>query len=810
VSKPSDNSNFQQLDGAVARELHDLCTRLYDQVITVEELAELNQLLDSSPAARQFYLRYVSLHSMLLTNAGKHRQVEAEVLGRHVAAFAENDETVEDGSYTALLPKADSGSRWFPRKSWAAIAASLFIVTVTTLWAIRASNDQVEIASKGVEVPALQPAASNRVEQRVSVTRLSYISPAVRWLQPNDAFLPKSIVPVGSVLALAEGEIELTYSTGTKLLLIGPAEFLLEESGGKLRRGGLVASVTEEGHGFKIETPNGKIVDLGTEFGVAVDDFGVSEVSVFQGKVEAFPLGSKSNGKKIELTKGHGLQWNQDNLIPLDADMRRFATSVLDRKIPTDQTGGQASLVDRFREAVLNSKKWKALGNVQATTAGLRLLGDSEPGKQSYLVSAKQFDPALGPVTVTCDFQFIEPSSEGTPAFSMLTRSADQRGTALEPWSGTLASGVRCSFGSEGNSKEGLLQAGVKLEADREMVSISWNGFLVPTPGTAYRVVMRDDGVNVSFTVSLRDDLSTSKTVTCRSLFRGKSSFVALEGSMLGTTLIERVEISQDRSTTSLASYADFSSLLLDDHEQQEIEQQQLAALVPSDAVLVLHDDFSDGELDTQKWMSLGEVVMRDGVAQLGMPNTDAHIDTWRARPYLLTREPLDPNAGTLTIIGKISFTDNFLAGYGATFAVMTRADDQRGSGPGWENSVLRRGIRANFWPAAWDTEHSLEIHEKPAANTVTLLATQGVQVDPKARLYLFRVVDYGEFVTLTIVDPRKPEAVMTISSPTTSALKQGFVGFESCWGSPVTLDDVQIYQSKRPTRQSSASTDGE
>ena len=43
------------------------------------------------------------------------------------------------------------------------------------------------------------------------------------------------------------------------------------------RRGELVARVPEAGHGFTIETPHGKVVDLGTEFGVVVDDFGLGD-----------------------------------------------------------------------------------------------------------------------------------------------------------------------------------------------------------------------------------------------------------------------------------------------------------------------------------------------------------------------------------------------------------------------------------------------------------------------------------------------------------------------------------------------------
>jgi hypothetical protein len=597
------------------------------------------------------------------------------------------------------------------------------------------------------------------------------------------------------VLALTEGEIELTYGTGTKILLVGPAEFVVDAAGGKLHRGGLVASVTEAGHGFTIETPNGKIVDLGTEFGVAVDDFGFSEVSVFHGKVEAFPLGSRSQGKKFELTKGHGLQWNENDLIPLEADLRRFATSVVDLKSGGGPADVDGSLVDRFHTAALDGQKWKSHGDVRTTTTGLKLTGGEDSGNRPYLISAEQFDPAQGPITVTCDFRFADRESANSTSLSILTRSADVRGIALPPWSGTLAFCARCSYGSDSESGEGILRAGVKMESDRELTSISGRGFLSPAPGTPYRVVMRDDGINISFTLSQRDQPSTSQTVTCRSLFRGQSNYVALEGSSLGATLIERVEISQDLSTIPLSSYAEFSSLLFHGHKQYEMEKRVLASWSRDLGVPVLQDDFDTEQLDPTQWMYLGDVQARAGAAQLGTPNAQEHIDTWKARPYLLTRKRLDPSAGTLTILGRISFADNFLTGYGASFAVMTRADDRRGHGPGWENSVLQRGVRANFWPAAWDTEHNLEIHEKPAANTITLLATQGVQVDSKVRSYLFRVVDDGQSVALTIVDPLHPEVMMTVSAPATSAANQGFIGFESCWGSPVTLDDVRIYQ---------------
>ena len=137
------------------------------------------------------------------------------------------------------------------------------------------------------------------------VAEVTYVSNSAIWQNPNGSYAIASHVRSGQTLTLERGQIELTYLSGAKLLLTGPTEFLVQPAGGKLRRGELVARVPEAGHGFTIETPHGKVVDLGTEFGVVVDDFGVSQVSVFEGKVETFPTGTiRSTRDKIELTSG--------------------------------------------------------------------------------------------------------------------------------------------------------------------------------------------------------------------------------------------------------------------------------------------------------------------------------------------------------------------------------------------------------------------------------------------------------------------------------------------------------------------------
>jgi hypothetical protein len=308
-------------------------------------------------------------------------------------------------------------------------------------------------------------------------------------------------------------------------------------------------------------------------------------------------------------------------------------------------------------------------------------------------------------------------------------------------------------------------------------------------------VILRDDGVNITFTISHRDDPSEAKTVTFRSLFRGRTNYVALEGPSAGAVLVDRVEISQDLTTRSFSSYSDFADLVVDSRERLRLELELLEHLAPAGAELIMQDDFQGETLDATRWTTLGEVQLQDGHVQLGLPNPDGHIDTWKERPYLLTSKPIAVKSGPLTILGKISFAKNFLSGYGASFAVMTRASNQPGHASGWEKFVLRQGVRANFWPAAWDTQHSLEVHEFLAPDSIELLSTQGVKVDPNVQSYLFRAIDDGQSIELTILDPVRPEQPMTIHSTTTLVNDQGYVGFESTWGSPVTLDSIRIYQ---------------
>ncbi|MEQ9410234.1 MAG: FecR family protein [Fuerstiella sp.] len=93
------------------------------------------------------------------------------------------------------------------------------------------------------------------------------------------------------IVRLFAGSVELTFDKGAVVTVDGPVEFRPLSTGQlEIRRGRLLASVPQKAIGFTVSTPTSKIVDLGTEFEVAVNDAGESDVRVLRGEVEVAPI----------------------------------------------------------------------------------------------------------------------------------------------------------------------------------------------------------------------------------------------------------------------------------------------------------------------------------------------------------------------------------------------------------------------------------------------------------------------------------------------------------------------------------------
>ena len=750
--------------------LQNLLESVCDQSINPSELEELGVLLAADKRVRDYYLEYLSLHCALQT-----------------CSLTTADSYLTDSCGCDI---EGTPQRYLSLRRVAAILAIAATVAAAAVG--------LHLRSNRVDMPLIISRSENRrVDAELPpVARVTQLSDDILWQNPNESVALQSHVSVGHSLQLSRGEMHLTYATGVELQLSGPADFVIGPTGGRLLRGGVRAVVPEKGRGFTIETPNGRVIDLGTEFGVAVDDFGVSEVNVFQGMVDMVSDIRGEGSQTMRLTKGEAVQWNSDTFVRLKAAATAFGGS--SPVMSGNRLQDSRPVIDeRFLEPELSDSEWSALGNVELKSGSLRLQDSGDSTKVPYLITTREFAPENGPLTLIADIRFTNVDPTSAPSFAMLTRSANERSTSVKDPIRTMRTCVRCSFKSEPDSPSGTIEVATKLDRYCPLTNMEWRGFDQVRENVPYRLTMRDDGINVTFTVALRDDPSVNKTVTCRSLFRGKQNYVVFEGPRNGEVAVDRIQLFQDGIGKDLAQNESKSAAAADDGpEGMQVISDQLASMAPADGTLVVSDNFEASAINEDIWTTLDDVTLINGRVQLGKPNGRQHINTYKPRPYLLTRKRFSPLDGALTIVGTAEFDKNFLNEYGGSFAVMTRADNARGNGPGWEYSILQTGIRENFWPAAWGNQHNLEVHEKPSPASLSLLVSEGLQINPKAREYLFKVVDDGDLVTLTIQDTHNATIKKTVSVHTSSALNDGFIGFESCWGCPVWLDNVRIYQS--------------
>ncbi|MEM7478736.1 MAG: FecR family protein, partial [Planctomycetota bacterium] len=96
-------------------------------------------------------------------------------------------------------------------------------------------------------------------------------------------------------LHLIAGQVQLRLINGVELDLVGPAQFSMRSDAlFDLKSGQLTALVPPPAVGFTVTTPASKVVDLGTEFSVSVDDLGATGVRVLTGEVEVESTGSEA------------------------------------------------------------------------------------------------------------------------------------------------------------------------------------------------------------------------------------------------------------------------------------------------------------------------------------------------------------------------------------------------------------------------------------------------------------------------------------------------------------------------------------
>ena len=107
------------------------------------------------------------------------------------------------------------------------------------------------------------------------------------------------VLEPGSRLKVLNGTVELEFASGVRGIIRGPADLTLQrEDLLDLANGTVWFEVPAKAVGFKVNTPDLVLTDLGTEFGIISEPNFLDEVHVFDGKVEVH---NRYGVKKTEL-----------------------------------------------------------------------------------------------------------------------------------------------------------------------------------------------------------------------------------------------------------------------------------------------------------------------------------------------------------------------------------------------------------------------------------------------------------------------------------------------------------------------------
>ena len=267
----------------------ELIAKFLAESLDASEVKEFRRCLERDSALRQKLGEQASLHGqldVLMEDEVSKQGWISECLNRCAVADQEN-----------FLSGVQRKLRLVRFKRTATIAAAAMIALALglALWS-----------------PAPQPAAI------ISQIRTSEAGSSLRV---GDHYNDGDTLQVGS------GLVELDLPGRGRMIVEGPTELTFTNAThANLVSGRIHLRVTENGRGYRLKTPKGVIVDLGTEFGVAVNrDSGTVETHVLDGEVEALV---DDRSAPIHLKKNEALLQSGSLKRRFQAEQSLFYTSL--------------------------------------------------------------------------------------------------------------------------------------------------------------------------------------------------------------------------------------------------------------------------------------------------------------------------------------------------------------------------------------------------------------------------------------------------------------------------------------------------
>ena len=272
------------MNEAISERWKDLIDHYLDGTLDETELAELEAAMLYSADARQYFALYGQMNTDIHLHA-RARLAQERALQR-VAGLGR-------------APQETKPPLRFPPATQVLAAASILVAAVAFAWLL---------------IP------------RSNASPVAWLINAqnCKWSESEP---PKNMLAKTS-LGIDQGLAEIRFDCGARVVLEGPARLeLLSGKSARLHHGKLTARVPPSGSGFEILSPQGKVIDLGTEFGMSVSAQGATEVYVFEGKVEALP--AAKGAAPVSLTEKQSAQMAGGRVVVKEAEPATFVREIV-------------------------------------------------------------------------------------------------------------------------------------------------------------------------------------------------------------------------------------------------------------------------------------------------------------------------------------------------------------------------------------------------------------------------------------------------------------------------------------------------
>lgn len=366
------------------KDLADLLADISDAPLDAVQLEQMRAQLANNPNAINEYVEWLQLEAAL-----DWLHVPVPELGELVQEqSAREGEAPAEAGATRPSPIPRSAfhiPRSFSRHNVSTgiaaaiigIAALLIVLAITPVSQFFATNDNTTDRDEPAPTPAQEIATLTGWHR-------------IDWKDGYHISGKDHRISAGQKVVMNSGVAEITYDTGARVVIEGPAEFVVgrgkdkgetwepasrslvsgnssfvlppADNSGYLASGRIVARVeTDEAKGFTVVTSSAAYEDLGTEFGVEVDSDGVSRVDVFEGKVRTHTRDATGTvAQVVTLTRGQSLRIDTAGNVSEEptADRKRYQTSLAGARL-ADAAARNGLIID---DLVDEKNDWTAPG----------------------------------------------------------------------------------------------------------------------------------------------------------------------------------------------------------------------------------------------------------------------------------------------------------------------------------------------------------------------------------------------------------------------------------------------------------------